>query len=407
MIKPDARRILVVDDMPAIHNDFRKILQCGPEQHHSLNATRDLLFGEASSREPIAWRVDSAHQCDEGVEKVRQSLAEGKPYSVAFIDMRMPPGKNGLETTKQIWQLDPEVLVVLCTAYTDFTWNEIVDQLGSSDRFLILKKPFETIEVRQMALALSERWNVARTDPLTGALNRRSLLEYLRRWWPQSRTDDRLCCAMVDLDCFKAVNDSCGHQAGDAVLVETAKLLREHVRPQDVVARYGGEEFCVLMQDVDEPAAAAWADAFRQRLKGAAIELSDRTLHVTASIGVAQRTSDTATASMLMAAADQALYVAKRTGRDRVIAHSGITPQSPSAYRRKDRCDALGPSNHGMYQPELNLVELLCELQDECGRLLKVVDGEQSADSVPVKEHVHKMHDRLTQAMELQVLFGC
>lgn len=407
MIKRDARRILVVDDTPAIHVDFRKILKDDDNEQHSLNATRDLLFGEVVSPASVSWHVDSAHQGDDGVERVRQSLAEGKPYSVAFVDMRMPPGPNGLETIKGIWQLDPEVLVVLCTAYTDFTWNEIIAALGTSDRLLILKKPFESIEVRQMALALSERWTLARTDPLTGVLNRRALLEQLQRCWLKSHNGQPLGCIMLDLDHFKRVNDAYGHQAGDAVLVQCADLLRRHVRPQDAVARYGGEEFCVLMPGADEDTAIRWAEEFRAQLHRTPMKLGDRSLAVTASLGVASRSDQASSASKLVEAADKALYVAKRSGRDRVAVRSALdgTEQpmleahgSPDAKlcdldaedlmtrlvstlswltnskQSQVRCDSAGGREFSARHAEDHITELLRDVQMECGRLLEAVD---------------------------------
>ncbi len=86
---------------------------------------------------------------------VRAERSKGTPYSVAFVDMRMPPGWDGIETSLKLWSADPSLQVVLCTAYSDYSWHETIEKLGAGDRFLILKKPFDTAEVRQLALALS------------------------------------------------------------------------------------------------------------------------------------------------------------------------------------------------------------------------------------------------------------
>lgn len=392
MAELEARRILVVDDTPAIHVDFHKILRGGQSDPQSLNATRDMLFGEVSSQKYISWDVDSAHQGDEGVEKVRKSLEEGRSYSVAFIDMRMPPGPNGLETTKKIWQLDPEILVVLCTAYTDFTWNEIVAQLGTSDRLLILKKPFESIEVRQMALALSERWSVARTDPLTRVLNRRAWIEHSRRWWLRSNPGESLSCIMLDLDHFKRINDSYGHQAGDCVLVATADLLRRTVRPQDVVARYGGEEFCILMPAASEAVATEWAAHLLSELRNMSVAFGSLSLAVTASIGVAERTQSVSTATQLIEAADKALYAAKRSGRDRVVACSMLN--GIDLPRLDAPCSERDP-----YPAECHVVELLLELQTECGEFLRAVRADQTQFAAPVIQQVCKFQEQLTDAI--------
>src|SRR5207247_5714251 len=127
-----------------------------------------------------------------------------------------------------------------CSAYSDYSWEEIVGQLGKNDRFLILRKPFDTIEVRQCAAALSGRWAVARTDPLTGLLNRRSFKEHLRREWAQAvRHDHPLACVMMDVDQFQSLNDRYGHAVGDQVLTALASVMTEEVRPGDVLCRYG------------------------------------------------------------------------------------------------------------------------------------------------------------------------
>ena len=93
---------------------------------------------------------------------VGAAIAEGKPFSVAFVDMRMPPGWDGVQTIKRIWELDPELQCVICTAYSDYSWEDILEQLGVNDRLLLLRKPFDSAEVCQLACALSEKWHLAR-----------------------------------------------------------------------------------------------------------------------------------------------------------------------------------------------------------------------------------------------------
>jgi len=156
------RRTLVIDDNPAIHEDFRKIL--GPAQsNEALHEARARLFGDAPPKTQIgAFEIDSAQQGQEGLEKVRQALQEGRPYALAFVDVRMPPGWDGVETIKRLWQVDPSLQVVICTAYSDYSWDQIIQELGQTDHLLILKKPFDNIEVRQFAAALTEKWNLAR-----------------------------------------------------------------------------------------------------------------------------------------------------------------------------------------------------------------------------------------------------
>jgi PAS domain S-box-containing protein len=157
---PPNSRILVIDDAQAIHDDFRKILV---ETESSLDEEETALFGAPP---PAAHRVhfslDSARQGDEGLRLVQRAFAEGRPYAMAFVDMRMPPGWDGLETIGRLWQTDPDLQVVLCTAYSDYSWEELTDRLGRADSLLILKKPFDTIEVLQLAHALTKKWMLTR-----------------------------------------------------------------------------------------------------------------------------------------------------------------------------------------------------------------------------------------------------
>ncbi|HEX8539438.1 MAG TPA: histidine kinase dimerization/phospho-acceptor domain-containing protein, partial [Cystobacter sp.] len=156
------RRILVVDDNQAIHQDFRKIL-CPPPATAALDAMEAALFGDvAAAPVDAGFVVDSAYQGEEGVGLVKAALTQGKPYALAFVDIRMPPGIDGVETVQRLWKEDADLQVVLCSAYSDYSWEEMTQRLGISQRLLILRKPFDNIEVRQLAHALSEKWSLLR-----------------------------------------------------------------------------------------------------------------------------------------------------------------------------------------------------------------------------------------------------
>src|SRR5919108_6265003 len=161
---PHKRRVLIVDDNSAIHEDFRKIL-CGSAADESeLLAAERMLLGEvATAAARPAFELDTALQGQEGVARVRQALAEERPYAMAFIDMRMPPGWDGLETILHLWEIDPHVQVVICSAHADYDWTEVVARLDHSDKLLVIKKPFEPIEVLQSANALTRKWENERT----------------------------------------------------------------------------------------------------------------------------------------------------------------------------------------------------------------------------------------------------
>ncbi len=154
------RRILVIDDNPAIHGDFRKILvpQKRPDKLIEFEAE---LFDEKAPPVVIPeFEIDSAFQGQEGFNLIEKSLAENRPYAMAFVDVRMPPGWDGVETTAQIWRRYPDLQVVICTAYSDYSWEDVLRKLGYSDRLVILKKPFENIEVLQLAISMTEKWRL-------------------------------------------------------------------------------------------------------------------------------------------------------------------------------------------------------------------------------------------------------
>jgi PAS domain S-box-containing protein len=153
------RRVLIIDDNRSIHDDFRKILSPATTTAAALDATETAVFGEpADAVQQTSFEVDSADQGQEGVLLVKKALEAGRPYAMAFVDVRMPPGLDGVETTRKIWELDPDLQVVLCTAYSDYSWGEMFEKLGHHDGLLILKKPFDAVEAFQLAHALTEKW---------------------------------------------------------------------------------------------------------------------------------------------------------------------------------------------------------------------------------------------------------
>lgn len=155
------RRILVVDDNAAIHDDFRKILCLPTGNRAAVEASEAEIFDVAAVRPAAtAFQIDSAFQGQEGLKRVQESLAARQPYVLAFMDVRMPPGWDGIETTARIWEIDPDIQIVICTAYSDYSWNEMIARLGISDRIVILKKPFDNVEVTQLAHALAEKWQL-------------------------------------------------------------------------------------------------------------------------------------------------------------------------------------------------------------------------------------------------------
>lgn len=155
------RRILIADDMPAIHADYRRILLSEASgMGMDLDDVESALFGTPVKAAEVHFFVDSAFQGQEAVAMVRAGLRNNAPYALAFIDMRMPPGWDGVETIERLWREDPRLQVVICTAYGDQSWVEVFQRLDARDRLLVLKKPFDPVEVRQLASALTVKWQM-------------------------------------------------------------------------------------------------------------------------------------------------------------------------------------------------------------------------------------------------------
>ncbi len=156
-------RILIIDDRQNIHEDIKSIL-CNQQNNHSgIDSLNDDLFDEKNAPENsnnYDCTIDSAYQGEEGLEKVKQSLSDGHPFTLAFVDMRMPPGWDGLKTIEEIWKVDPNIQMVICTAYSEHSWQDIINRLNRTDALLILKKPFDYIEVKQLACALTAKWSL-------------------------------------------------------------------------------------------------------------------------------------------------------------------------------------------------------------------------------------------------------
>ncbi len=342
-------RVLLIDDNESIHKDYRKILAAGDTQ---VSAAEAALFGAqpAAMTRPM-FDVDSAMQGREGVTKAREAQTEGRPYSVAFVDMRMPPGWDGLETIERLWAIDPEVQVVVCSAYADYDWLELLARLGHSDKVLVIKKPFEPIEILQAASALSRKWQNARTlkshveslervvndrtkgleaanrqlrhlashDVLTGLPNRMLLEDRIAQAIAQAeRQSHEFALLVIDLDRFKLINDSLGHRAGDDLLREVAWRLKNAVRAIDTTARLGGDEFVILLSGPMTQEQALAVGARSLELMEPAIRLLGIDVHVSPSIGIALYPRDGTSVDTLLARADAAMYSAKQRGRNNV-----------------------------------------------------------------------------------------
>jgi diguanylate cyclase (GGDEF)-like protein len=357
-------RLLIVDDNEAIHSDLKKILL--PDRINSLLADDEaVLFGKVASRS-IVFEIDSAFQGQEGLARLQAAQAEGRPYALAFIDIRMPPGWDGIETISHLWNADPELQIVICTAYSDYSWTDIEKKLGISNNLVILKKPFDPIEVTQLAHALTSKWSsnqharlcrdvldqlvasrtaelhaavkemeeakesaetAALQDPLTKLPNRRLFQNRLKLAIQHAVRNPAYLCALLylDLDRFKVINDSLGHLAGDELLIEVAQRLESCLRNtrqcggpairEDLVARLGGDEFAIFLDDISDISdALRVANRISEKL-AEPFNLRGKDVAISSSIGVATSASQYQTADEMLRDADTAMYRAKGAGR--------------------------------------------------------------------------------------------
>ncbi|MGD8220566.1 putative bifunctional diguanylate cyclase/phosphodiesterase [Pseudomonas thivervalensis] len=342
MSVPANRRILVVDDTPAIHQDFRKILSPSAGSDDSLDDTESLLFGTPQVSR-LQFQIDSAYQGEEALELVKRAQAEGQPYALVFADMRMPPGWDGLQTIERLWEADPRLQIALCTAFSDYSWETMSERIEFDDQLLILKKPFDTLEIRQMASAMTWKWQLAQDaarkmrslertieervqellkvshllqyDVLTELPNSMLLGDRLTQAMAQCRRHDKQLAVMfLGLDRFKRINNALGHPVGDEMLKRVARTLATVVRESDSVFRYGSDEFVVVLGDVVDP----------QQTKGVADKLlaaihtpqpiDGHDLSVTASLGISMYPHDGFDAVALIKKAETAMRNVKEAG---------------------------------------------------------------------------------------------
>ena len=160
---PSGNRILIVDDNASIHEDFRIILGQEQDRNAGLDLVKAQMLGEDTAASPhCGFVIDSAFQGQEGLAMAQRAVEEDNPYALAFVDVRMPPGWDGVETISRLWQCCPELQIVVCSAYSDYSWEEMIHQLGHSPNLVVLQKPFDNIEVLQLAHALTEKWRLNR-----------------------------------------------------------------------------------------------------------------------------------------------------------------------------------------------------------------------------------------------------
>ena len=340
-------RVLVADDESDVRDAYRQVL-LESDVSKDLAAFRKLrarLFnkadgGQADGDAAAAGALPAfdpvfCADAESAVEAVRAAVTAGKPFAVVFLDMRMPPGKDGVWAARCIRDLDPAVEIVICTAYSDTDPGTIGGLVPPEDKLSYLQKPFHPHEIRQMTISLGSKWRaehrivrLAYFDPLTGLANRQQAQECLDSAIEAAKTQDRSMAVLyLDLDNFKRVNDTLGHSVGDKLLCAVADRLRGVLRHGDTVApvngpgplsghiaRMGGDEFVAILPSLHMPDDAGLVAARVIEHMQQPIQLDEYSLVITPSVGIATYPADGADGRTLLRNADLAMYFAKRRG---------------------------------------------------------------------------------------------
>jgi diguanylate cyclase len=366
-------RVLIVDDAEIMHEIFCDIL---------APCARKI------EDESPCYALSHARSGLEAINLTHAAIESDEGFSVAFIDLRLGDGMNGLEVASQIWQRDPDVHVVICTAFDDLNWYKATKELDCKDRLLLLKKPFHPDEVLQLTLSLSHRWHaaaeadtklwhlqrevdqrlqveanlrrMAEHDALTNLPNRSVLLERLNSILHAHQNGNCTIDAVLfmDLDNFKTINDSLGHDAGDELLNQVASRLRTCVRTgsserrgRGETVRLGGDEFVVLLEQLQQPSDAI---TVARRIVDRIAEpftIGDRSVNVGSSVGVAFVDKSALSPNDVLKNADTAMYRAKLSGKGRVAVFDSGMNQDVNA-----RLELESSLRTSLQRDELNIL---------------------------------------------------
>ena len=339
----DAIRVLVADDEPAVLEAYQDILSASAASSNTqVSDLRSRLFStspdNASKATPAAatrhFELTCVADAASAVKAVADSLETDQPFALVYLDMRMPPGKDGGWAAAEIRKLDERIDIVISTAYSDVDPVSLSQKVLPAAKMFYVQKPFHPHEIHQLALAIGEKrlvedriWRLAYYDGLTGLPNRELFLEQLNTAIQRTtQTQQSLSVFFLDLNGFKRINDTLGHAAGDEVLRETARRLNAVLRADDCAARFvnsnevagsvarlGGDEFTVLIEGLSD---ADEAIVIAQRMVGALSQpliLGEHHLCSRPSIGIARFPRDATDSVGLLKCADMAMYFAKRS----------------------------------------------------------------------------------------------
>ena len=253
------KRILIVDDNKSIHDDIRKILAL-KISNKDIDQFEELLFDEKKkTSKSHDFDIDDAYQGEEAIEKVEASYNEGNPYSMAFMDVRMPPGIDGIETIQRIWEKYPNLEIVICTAYSDYSWDEIMTRFGFTDQLLFMKKPFDAISLKQITYSVTTKWEIAKknreymkyleteVDKRTAELTK--LLEYMRELKDRAEESDRLKSSFL-ANMSHEIRTPMNAIIGFSKLLDKENLSKEKKSKYIQYIQNSGKNLSLLINDI-------------------------------------------------------------------------------------------------------------------------------------------------------------
>jgi diguanylate cyclase len=338
-----AIKVLVADDEAEVRDAYRQIfLEAETSEDTAVfHNLRERLFSKSAvdnarknlSPSKTTFEPVFCEGAESAVAAVRDALAANDPFAVAFLDMRMPPGPDGVWAAARIRELDPAIEIALCTAYSDVDPGEIGGIVPPEEKLSYLQKPFHPHEIRQMTISLASKWRaehrivkLAYFDALTGLPNREQSRSRLGSALTVAKERKSMLAVLyLDLDNFKRVNDTLGHAVGDELLCQVAARLRSSLRLGDSlgaelvgkerpghIARLGGDEFIVVLPNIHGAEDAAGVALRLIRELQEPMHLGPHTLVVTPSVGISLYPADGTDVDTLLRNADLAMYFAKR-----------------------------------------------------------------------------------------------
>jgi len=326
-------RILIVDHNRSMHAYFRKTLlplSTSPSETHPASS----LHLSFAADEKIAIKI------------IKQSILDQHPYSLIFIDIPFPPKGEGIKTVNKIWKIDSNVQIVIYTSQPDYWWEHLSTRMDKADQFLILKKPIDIVEIRQLASAFIKKCELKKEtqhkvecletlvnkrteelkktseallrqgsyDYLTGLPNRILLSTYLKQAILKNK-DQGTCLGILflDIDNFKKINDGLNSPIGDAILKETAYRLQKLIGKNDLLSRVGSDEFVIITTQPHSDYILSLAYHLSQKLSEP-YYIENHFLTLTFSIGISFSPQHGNEANMLLQNASSALSAAKEKG---------------------------------------------------------------------------------------------